>query len=157
MWTQRACRSTNTLGLCKCGSNCLNIWWSGYGTIRKPTGRQAVFGLYLSQRIYRVREQVLSKTFGSAEERMTHRGASWPVLFLSKCYCRHQIKEDEVGGACGTYGDKRNAHTVFMGKVKENRPLGRPSRWWQNIKLEFKETGFDELDWINMAQNMEKW
>jgi hypothetical protein len=43
-----------------------------------------------------------------------------------------------------------------MGKVKENRPLGRPSRWWQNIKLEFKETGLDELDWINMAQNMDK-
>jgi hypothetical protein len=80
---------------------------------------------------------------------MTHRGASRLVLFLSKCYCRHQIKQDEIGGT--------NAHTVCTGKVKGNRPLARPGRWWQNVKLEIKETGFDELDWINVAQNMNKW
>jgi len=123
------------------------IWlWHNYKVYR-----QAVFGLCESHRIKRIREQVLRKTLT-----MTHRGASRLVLFLSKCYCRHQIKEDEIGGACSTYGDKRDAHTVCMGKVKGNRPLGRPSRWLQNVKLEFKERGFDELDWINQAQNMDK-
>jgi hypothetical protein len=32
-----------------------------------------------------------------------------------------------IGEACGTNGDKRIAHTVFMGKAKGKRPLGRPS------------------------------
>jgi hypothetical protein len=33
------------------------------------------------------------------------------------------IKEDEMGGACGTYGEKRNACRVWLGNTKERNHL----------------------------------
>jgi hypothetical protein len=46
-----------------------------------------------------------------------------------------QIKENEMDGACGTYGQKRNANM----KPEDNRQLGRPWRLWENnIKKDLK-------------------
>ena len=35
--------------------------------------------------------------------------------------------EDEVGGACDTYGEKRNTYRVLEGKTEEKMVFGRPS------------------------------
>jgi hypothetical protein len=48
-----------------------------------------------------------------------------------------------MGGACSTYGDRRDANMVLVGKAKGNRPFGRPRlRWKGNIKLDFQELGW---------------
>ena len=45
-----------------------------------------------------------------------------------------------------------------MEKPKGKRPLPRPSRRWENnIKLDFQEEGCGDMDWIELAQNRERW
>jgi hypothetical protein len=40
----------------------------------------------------------------------------------------------------------------------EKRPLGRPRRRWVgSIKMDLRETGWDGVDWIDMAQHRDQW
>jgi hypothetical protein len=42
---------------------------------------------------------------------------------------------------------KRNAYRIIMGKPEGKRPIGRPrSRWVDNIKMDLRETGWDDMD-----------
>jgi hypothetical protein len=51
------------------------------------------------------------------------------------------IKNDEMGGACSTNGEKRNAYRILVGKPGR-RPLGRiRRRWVDNIKMDLREIG----------------
>jgi hypothetical protein len=61
------------------------------------------------------------------------------------------MKEDEVGRTCGMHG---GGNRVFVGRPKSKRPLGRPThRWEDNIKMDLREIGVDEANWIWLAQN----
>jgi hypothetical protein len=41
---------------------------------------------------------------------------------------------------------------------EEKIPLGRPrSRWVDNIEMNLREIGWDGVDCIDMAQNMDQW
>jgi hypothetical protein len=53
-------------------------------------------------------------------------------------------------------GGKRNAHIDLVCKLEGNVPLGR-HRWEDNITVHLKETGFDGMNWIHLAQYMDKW
>jgi hypothetical protein len=45
-----------------------------------------------------------------------------------------------------------------VGKPAEKRPLGRPMRRWvNNIKMYLREIGWDNIDWIDLAQNRDQW
>jgi hypothetical protein len=45
-----------------------------------------------------------------------------------------------------------------MGKPEGKRPLGRPRRRWvDNIKVDLRETGWDGVDCIDLAQDRDKW
>ena len=45
-----------------------------------------------------------------------------------------------------------------MGKPEGNRPLGRPTlRWEDNIKIDLQEVGCGGIDWIELAQDMDRW
>jgi hypothetical protein len=47
--------------------------------------------------------------------------------------------EDEMGRACSTNGEKRDAYRILVGKPEEKRPLGRPrSRWVDIIKMGYR-------------------
>jgi hypothetical protein len=38
------------------------------------------------------------------------------------------------------------------------RPLGRPRRRWEdNIKMDLREIGFGDVDWINWARDRDRW
>jgi hypothetical protein len=51
--------------------------------------------------------------------------------------------------------DMRNAYVFFVGEAVGRRPLGRCSRRWEdNIKLDIKYIRFEDVDWINFAQDM---
>jgi hypothetical protein len=53
-----------------------------------------------------------------------------------------QVKEDEMGRACITNGEKRNACRILLGKPEGKRPPGRPRRRWvDNIKMDLREIG----------------
>jgi hypothetical protein len=58
---------------------------------------------------------------------------------------------DEMGRACSTNGEKRNAYRILVGKLEGKRPLGRPrSRLANNIKMDLREIGWDGMDWIDL-------
>jgi hypothetical protein len=41
-----------------------------------------------------------------------------------------------------------------VGKTEGKRPLGRPRRWWvDNIKIDPREIEWDDVDWIDLAQD----
>ena len=45
-----------------------------------------------------------------------------------------------------------------MGKREGKRPLGRPgSRLDDNIKMDLQEVGFGFMDWIELAQDRDRW
>jgi hypothetical protein len=57
-----------------------------------------------------------------------------------------------MGRACRTYGERRAAYMVLVGKPGRRRSLGRPrSRWEDNIKMDFREVGLGVIDWIDLA------
>jgi hypothetical protein len=53
---------------------------------------------------------------------------------------------------------KKNAYRSLVGKPEGKRPLGRPRRKWEdNIKMDFRETGWGGMDWIELAQDSDQW
>ena len=47
---------------------------------------------------------------------------------------------------------------VLVGKSEGKRPLGRPRhRWKDNIKIDFQEVHCGGMDWIELAQDRDKW
>jgi hypothetical protein len=49
---------------------------------------------------------------------------------------------DEMGRACSTKGEKRNACRILVGKPVGKRPLGRSRRRWVgSIKIDLREIG----------------
>jgi hypothetical protein len=66
--------------------------------------------------------------------------------------------EDEVGGACGKNGGKRNAYRLLVGKTEGRRPLGRPRRrWLDNIRMDLVEVRWGDVGWIGLAQDRDRW
>jgi hypothetical protein len=55
-------------------------------------------------------------------------------------------------------GEKRNACRLLVGKPEGKRPLGRPRRKWvDNIRMDPLELGWDDVDWIGLAQDSDRW
>ena len=45
-----------------------------------------------------------------------------------------------------------------MGKPDGKGPLGRPRhRWEGNIKMDIQEMGYGGMDWMELAQNRDRW
>jgi hypothetical protein len=54
--------------------------------------------------------------------------------------------------------EKRNAYRILVRKPEGKRPLGRPRRGWvNNIKMYLREIEWDDMDWIDLAQDQDQW
>ena len=63
-----------------------------------------------------------------------------------------------MGGACGAYGGGERVHRVLVGKPEGKRSLGRPRRRWEdNIKIDLQEVGGGCEDWMELAQDRNRW
>ena len=51
----------------------------------------------------------------------------------------------------------RNAYRVLVGKPEGKRPLGRPRRRWEDIKIDLRKVGCDPRDWIALAEGRFQW
>jgi len=62
-----------------------------------------------------------------------------------------------MGGECGTHRGAQNAYRFVGGKLDRKKQLGRPTcRWEDNITMYLEEAGWEGVDWIHMAQDMDK-
>jgi ribosome biogenesis protein Nip4 len=55
-------------------------------------------------------------------------------------------------------GERRDVYRVLVGKHEGKRPVRRPRlRWEDNIKKDLQEVGSGDMDWIDLAQDRDRW
>jgi hypothetical protein len=108
--------------------------------------------------------KVLRRIFGpkrdevTGERRKLHSGElhnlySSPDIIM-------QIKSRRMGwaGHVARMGEGRNVYRVLMGKPERKRPLERPRRRWEDgIRIDLREIGWRDLEWIHLAQDRDRW
>jgi transposase len=57
---------------------------------------------------------------------------------------------------CGR-GEVYRGYRVLVRKPEGKRPLGRPRCSWKNIKMNLQEVGCGGMDWIDLAQDGDRW
>ena len=61
-------------------------------------------------------------------------------------------------GHVAPMGEGRGVHRVLVRKPEGKRPLGRPRRRWEdNIKMDLQEVGGACGDWMELAQDRDRW
>jgi hypothetical protein len=70
----------------------------------------------------------------------------------------HDLGVDKKAGHVAGMGDRRGVYRVLVVKPEGKRPLGSSRRRWENvIKMDLQEVGCGGLDWIDMAQDRDRW
>jgi hypothetical protein len=60
-------------------------------------------------------------------------------------------------GHVARLGEKWNAYIILVRNLKGKRPLGKPRlRWVDNIKMNLTEIGWDDMDWLDLAQDRDQ-
>ncbi|KAJ4429512.1 hypothetical protein ANN_21681 [Periplaneta americana] len=104
--------------------------------------------------------KVLRKIFGAKRDEVTGEWRKLHNIELHALYSSpdiiRNIKSRRLrwAGHVARMGETRNAYRVLVGRPEGKRPLGRPRRRWEdNIKMDLREVGYDDRDWINLAQD----
>jgi hypothetical protein len=55
-------------------------------------------------------------------------------------------------------GERSHVYRGLVGKPEGKRPLGRPKHKLEvNIKKDLQEVGYRGMDWIDLAQDRDRW
>jgi hypothetical protein len=108
--------------------------------------------------------RVLRRIFGLKRDEVI---GGWRKLHneeLNNLYCSPSmiriIKSRRMrwAGHVERMGKKRNVYRILVGKQEGKRPLGKPThRWQDNIKVDLRDKGWGSMDWINLAQDRDRW
>ncbi|KAJ4445700.1 hypothetical protein ANN_12385 [Periplaneta americana] len=108
--------------------------------------------------------KLLRKIFGAKRDEVT---GEWRKLHNTELHALYSspdiirnIKSRSLrwAGHVPRTGESRNAYKVLVGRLERKRPLGRPRRRWEgNIKMDLREVGYDDRQWINLALDREQW
>ena len=61
-------------------------------------------------------------------------------------------------GHVARMGERWGVYSVLVGKPEGKVPLGRPRNNWDiNIKMDLREVGCGRMDWIELAQDRDRW
>jgi hypothetical protein len=81
------------------------------------------------------------------------------ILYSSLNIIRQRIsRRMRWVGHVARMGEERNVYKVLMGKPEGKRPHGRPRhRWEDGIRMDLKKIGWGSVEWIQLAQDMDRW
>ncbi|KAJ4438112.1 hypothetical protein ANN_14051 [Periplaneta americana] len=104
--------------------------------------------------------KVLRKIFGAKRDEVT---GEWRKLHNTELHALYSspdiirnIKSRRLrwAGHVACMGESRNAYIVLVGRPEGKRPLGRPRRRWEDIKMDLREVGYDDRDWIAAVEKV---
>jgi hypothetical protein len=108
--------------------------------------------------------KVLRRIFGPKRDEVT---GEWRRLLNKELYALYSspnitrvMKSRRLrwAGHVARMGERRGAYRALVGKAEGRRPLGRPRRRWEDIiKMDLREVGWGGMDWINLAQDRDRW
>jgi hypothetical protein len=108
--------------------------------------------------------KVLRRIFGPNRDEVT---GEWRRLHNKELYALYSspnmipvIKSRRLrwAGYVARMGEMRGAYRALVGKPEGRRPLERPRRRWEdNIKMDLRDFGWGGIDWINLAQDRDRW
>jgi hypothetical protein len=64
---------------------------------------------------------------------------------------RVKFKKDEMGGAYSAHGSMTNAYTILVGKPEGRGHSEDVRRWEDNIKINLRKIGLEDVNWIHLA------
>ena len=115
---------------------------------------------------YRLRvfeNKVLRKIFGAKKNKITGEWRKLHNVELHALYSSPNIignlksRRLRWGGHVARMQQFRNEYRVLVGKHESKRPLGRPRRRWEDIKMDFRKVGCDPRAWIALAEDRDQW
>jgi hypothetical protein len=69
-----------------------------------------------------------------------------------------KLRRMRWAGTVAHMGERRGVYRVLVGKPEGKRPLGRSRRRrGDNIKMDLQEVGCGRMDWIDEAQDRDRW
>ena len=108
--------------------------------------------------------RVLRGIFGAERDGVTREWRKLHNEELNDQYCSPNIfrvkksRRIRWAGNVARMGERRGMYRVLVGKPEGKRPLGRPTRRWEdNIKMDLQEVVCGYVDWIRLAQNRDRW
>jgi hypothetical protein len=107
--------------------------------------------------------RVLRRTFGPKRDKVT---VGWRKLHYEELHGLYpspsivrviKARRMRWAGHVARMGEVRGAYNILVGKPEGRRPLGRPRRRWEdNIKMDLREIGFGDVNWIHRAQDRDR-
>jgi hypothetical protein len=69
----------------------------------------------------------------------------------------YKVKGDEIGRACSTHEATMNAYRILWENKKARKHYDDSDLNGDNIKIDVNETGRGVMDWIDLAQDRDRW
>jgi len=113
------------------------------------------------ERRLRVFENRVLRVFGPKRDKVT---GEWRKLHNEELRDHYSLpnivrvvnsRKIRWAGQVVPMGERRGVHRVLVGKPQGKRPLGRPRRWEDNIKMDLREVGAVG-DWMELAQDRDR-